>query len=132
MPRTPPTAPSRERAVPHRRVPVAALVLGAVLGAAATAGLCELGVLPLGTPTAQEPGAVRDAAPPTGALEVPEACWELAGVSVEAVDLARRTAESIAQARARDLVPVLERLEELDPRVRELAASCDPPRAVRP
>ncbi|WP_432494308.1 hypothetical protein [Kineococcus auxinigenes] len=127
MPRTPAPSRERERTRPRRWVPVATLVVGAVLGAATTAGLVELGVLPLGAPAAQDPGAVRDAAPPGEVPEVPEACRELAEVSVEAVDLARRTAESIAQARARDLVPVLERLEELDPRVRELAASCDLP-----
>ncbi|PPK92877.1 hypothetical protein CLV92_11250 [Kineococcus xinjiangensis] len=125
---------ARRRPTSRLLVPLATLLLGGVVGAVAVTVLQDDGdggPAQVSTPAESPGGAADGAASPVAprsstpeSLLVPQSCLDLAAMSLETLDLAERTAGAIGSMSARDLVPVVDRLEELDPQLRERVASC--------
>lgn len=102
--------------------PAVALVIGLALGALLTSGNSDSGEAD-DSPTQSESG---PASPSEGdvAVVVPHECRDAAETVQEATDLIRENVSSFRNFRTKDIVDLLNQLEDLDQQARDQARAC--------
>lgn len=105
-------------------VPAVALVLGLVLGGLLVWVGKDPGVAPTDpATTSQTPEPVEPSQAGT-AVVVPDACLEAADSAREAVDAIQKGVGSVRNFNGDEIIDLLDRLEDIDARVRDQVATC--------